>query len=71
MTLKAFGTKLRLNLTLNKDFIAKSHTIEIYSANGKVRKYSGVPGEFVRGAIHGDEDSHVALHHSSRGIVSV
>lgn len=68
LTLKAFGTKLRLNLTLNKDFIAKSHTIEIYSANGKVRKYSGVPGEFVRGAIHGDEDSHVALHHSSRGI---
>lgn len=70
IVLNAFGTELRLNLTIGQDFIAHGHTIEFYGANGKVEKYYGLPGEFSTGKVFGDDDSHVALHHNDQGVVS-
>ena len=69
MVLNAFGTELRLNLSLGQDFIAHGHTIEFYGANGKVEKYLGSPGEYSTGQVYGDDDSHVALHHNDQGVV--
>ena len=69
--MNAFGTELKLNLSLGQDFIARGHTIEFYGANGKVEKYVGTPGEFSTGQVHNDEHSHVALHHNDQGVVSI
>jgi len=60
-----------LNLSIGQDFIANGHTIEFYGANGKVEKFHGTPGEFSTGTVHGDDDSHVALHHNDQGMVRI
>ena len=66
----AFGKKFHLQLNLNNDFIAKSHLIEFYNANGTVEKYSGFPGQFSSGFVNGDKNSHAAIHVTEKGIVS-
>ena len=70
LTLSAFGIKLKLNLTVNKDFIAKNHAIEFYNNDGTEEKYGGFTGEFSTGTVGNDTGSFVALHHNSRGFVS-
>ena len=70
LTLSAFGVKLKLNLTVNKDFIAKNHVIEFYNNDGTEEKYGGFTGEFSTGTVGNDTGSFVALHHNSRGFVS-
>ena len=70
LTLSAFGIKLKLNLTVNKDFIAKNHVIEFYNNDGTEEKYGGFTGEFSTGTVGNDTGSFVALHHNSRGFVS-
>ena len=71
IVLNAFGTELRLNLTVGQDFVAHGHTIEFYGADGKVEKYYGLPGEYSTGKVYGDDESHVALHHSDHGVVII
>ena len=70
-TLDAFGVQLKLNLTVNKNLIANSHVIEFYNADGTIEKYGGLTGEFSTGSVEDDPESFVALHHNSRGIVSL
>ncbi|XP_065652500.1 A disintegrin and metalloproteinase with thrombospondin motifs 6 isoform X3 [Hydra vulgaris] len=65
---KAFGIKFRLNLNAKNDFIAKSHLVEFYNANGTVEKYSGFTGHFSSGFVDGDKSSYASIHLSGRGI---
>lgn len=70
LILSAFGIKLKLNLTVNKNLIAKNHVIEFYNNDGTEEKYGGFTGEFSTGTVENDTESFVALHHNSRGLVS-
>lgn len=69
LVLVGFGTEMRLNLTLDQDFIARKHTIEFHGPDGKVEKYTGTPDEFSTGTVYNEEGSHVALHHNDNGVV--
>ena len=70
-TLDVFGVELKLNLTVNKNLIGNSHVIEFHNADGTIKKYGGLAGEFSTGSVEDDPESFVALHHNSRGIVSI
>ena len=70
LSLKLLGRKLEIVTSLNKDFIADTHTTEFVEGDGTVKKYAGVLGAYSFGVVKDDPHSHVSFHHTAKGIVS-
>ena len=64
----AFGKNFHLSVTENKDLVPDSQFIEHHSRDG-VNRYRGNPGKYSTGKIVSDQNSNVALDHTS-GLVS-
>ena len=71
ISVNLFGNELDIKLCKNEEIVPEIHTTEFVSEDGTSTKYHGVLGEFSMGHVVNDEDSHVAFHHTGRGIVSV
>ena len=69
-SVKAFGKMINFKVSVNKGFVADTHTTEFVEKDGNITKYLGVLGEFSFGVVDDDPHSHVALHHTAKGVVS-